>query len=407
MKSWPMRQPEFTTTCRQLRVAPDHDAKRVLLVGPGFRFLSGLSVYTCQLANSLADSHDVSVLLIDRLVPKFLYPGAARVGHELTSLSYDERVRQIGEIDWYWGRSMSQVARTLRIVKPDVIVLQWWTAATLHTYLMLARIAKKLDIPIVIEFHEAQDTGEAQIPLAAAYCRKNLARLVSQSAGVICHNEHDVDLLTSTFGAQLLSGTQVTIAPHGPYDHVAARRSVATERIGNRTRLLFFGLIRPYKGLEDLIYALDGMSDLEASQFDIDIIGETWEQCTLPAEAIAASRHRDRINFVNRYVSDAEAATYFERADAVVLPYRRGSSSGPLQIAMSTGLHVVMYAVGGLVEAVRDYDGAVLVPPNDVHALRNALLDVVARRDERFDDPHSWESVQRAIEMNIATEVRT
>src|ERR1044071_1231670 len=113
MKSWPMLQPEFTTTCRQLRVAPGPDAKRVLLVGPGFRFLSGLSVYTCQLANSLADSHDVSVLLIDRLVPKFLYPGAARVGHDLTSLSYDKRVRQIGEIDWYWGRSMPQVARTL------------------------------------------------------------------------------------------------------------------------------------------------------------------------------------------------------------------------------------------------------------------------------------------------------
>lgn len=396
-----MPQPEALSTCRQLKLPPSSDSKRVLLVGPGFRFLSCLSVYTCRLANALADSHDVSVLLIDRLVPKFLYPGAARVGHDLTSLTYDERVRAIGELNWYWGRSMAQVARTLRTLQPDVIVLQWWTAATLHTYLMLALVAKRIGIPIVIEFHEAQDTGEARIPLVASYARRNLRTLVAQSAGVICHNSHDVDLLISTFGVDLLRNVPVSIAPHGPYDHVVKQLS-ATARTSARTRVLFFGLIRPYKGLEDLVYALDGMSDLEAAQFEIDIVGETWEQCTLPAEAIAASRHRDRINFVNRYVNDAEAAEYFARADVVVLPYRRGSASGPLQIAMSAGLHVVMYSVGGLVEAVRDYEGAVLVPPNDVHALRNALLDVVARRDSRFDDPHSWQDVQRAIEKHIA-----
>lgn len=391
-----MPQPDAATICRQPKSPPAADSKRILVVGPGFRFLGGLSVYTCRLANALADSHDVSLLLIDRLVPTRLYPGAARVGHDLTSLRYDERVRIIGELDWYWGTSMARMSRTLRTARPDVIVLQWWTAATLHSYLMLARIAARIGIPVVIEFHETQDTGEAQIPLVASYCRRYVRRLVAGAAGVICHSSHDVELLTATFGHDLLFEMPVAIAPHGPYDHVAKKLPAAPAR--ERTRVLFFGLIRPYKGLEDLISALDDMSDREAEQFEVDVVGETWESWTLPAEAIEASPHRDRINFVNRYVSDAEAADYFARADVVVLPYRRGSASGPLQIAMSSGLHVVLYAVGGLVEAVRDYNGAILVPPNDVDALRRALLGIPARRDQRFDDPHSWVDVQRAIE---------
>jgi glycosyltransferase involved in cell wall biosynthesis len=85
-----------------------------------------------------------------------------------------------------------------------------------------------------------------------------------------------------------------------------------------------------------------------------------------------------------------------------VLPYRRGSASGPLQIAMNNGIFVVMYAVGGLVDAVRDYHGAVLVPPGDVEALRAALLSICDRRGERFEDPHTWTPLVDAIDALIA-----
>jgi hypothetical protein len=72
------------------------------------------------------------------------------------------------------------------------------------------------------------------------------------------------------------------------------------------------------------------------------------------------------------YVSDEELAAYVARADAIVLPYHRSSQSGPLHIALTAGLPVIVTAVGGLVEVVRDYAGAVLVPPQDPLALREA-----------------------------------
>jgi glycosyltransferase involved in cell wall biosynthesis len=70
---------------------------------------------------------------------------------------------------------------------------------------------------------------------------------------------------------------------------------------------------------------------------------------------------------------------------------------------MNNGIFVVMYAVGGLVEAVRDYDGAVLVPPGDVGQLREALLSIGDRRGQRFEDPHSWTPIVDAIDALIET----
>ena len=370
--------------------------RKVWLVGPGFHFLGGLSVYTCRLANALAADHDVSVLLLRKLIPARLYPGGKRTGQDLTSLRYADEVRIAGEIDWYWGAAVHRAARLLARERPDVLVLQWWTAATLHTYLALAVAARRAGVPVVIEFHEVQDTGEAAVPFVAGYCRRVMPRLLARASGGLVHNQHDLALLRSTFSLDRLV---LDVAPHGPYDHLPVTASDIDS--GDVTRLLFFGLIRPYKGVEDLVTAFNALSAEEAARFTLTIVGETWEGWTRPAELIEASPHRDRITFVNRYVSDAEAGRFFAAADALVLPYRRGSASGPLQIALSFGLHVLLYAVGGLVEAVADYKGAVLVEPGDVDELRNAVLDLPDRREQRFDDPHSWAATAAALDRII------
>lgn len=183
------------------------------------------------------------------------------------------------------------------------------------------------------------------------------------------------------------------LIPHGPYNHC----QLTGEKQGDRKvpqsccNLLFFGVIRPFKGLEDLILAFDALPESEISKYWLTVVGETWEGWTIPTDLIERSPYRDRITFVNRYVSDAEVAQFFAEADAVVLPYHRSSASGPLHIAMSSGLPVVVTSVGGLIESVAGYDGAILVPPRDTISLQGALLQVAKLRGRRFADPHSWE----------------
>ena len=112
----------------------------------------------------------------------------------------------------------------------------------------------------------------------------------------------------------------------------------------------------------------------------------------MPANLIEQSRYRDRITFVNRYVSDEEVAAFFAGADAVIFPYHRASTSGSLHIAMSQGLPVVVTQVGGLIEAVANYEGAILTAPGDPVALCDALLQIAHLCGKRYTDPHSWEN---------------
>jgi glycosyltransferase involved in cell wall biosynthesis len=359
------------------------------VVGAGGRFLSGISYYTNRLVNALAERHEVSAILIRQMMPARLYPGGSRVGQPLTSFQYPPATRVFDGIDWYWGLSIVRALRLLRAERPRVLVLQWWTGTVLHSYLLLALVARLTGIRLVMEFHEVLDTGEQNIPLARWYvglCAPLLTRLAQ---GFIVHNEFDRAALAQRYP---IHGRPVTLVPHGPYDQYTGPKTARDKASDDGVcELLYFGVIRPFKGVEDIVSALELMTDEEVGRFRLTVVGETWEGWTVPAERIAASPVRDRITFVNRYVADDEVAGFFGAADAVVLPYHRSSSSGPLHLAMASGLPVVVGAVGGLVEAASGYEGALLVPPRDPEALRAALLELEPLRGTRFTDIHSWD----------------
>jgi glycosyltransferase involved in cell wall biosynthesis len=352
------------------------------------------------------------------------YPGAGRVGADVTDAAYPARMPVYDGVDWCWGRSMRGAIEFIDRQRPDVVILQWWTGAVLHSYLRLAGYAARRGTRIIVEWHETQDVGEAGLPGTRRYVGALMPWLLAWSAAHVVHSEFDLRAIASAYP---LGIAPVRVIRHGPYDHLS--RAVVSQGgdglpgwgadlphggqssippgaahpprppapDGGPLRLLYLGLVRPFKGVEDLVEAFSGLDREQAERFRLTIVGETWEGWTAPAEAIARSRHADLIERVDRYVTDAELAAYFGQADAVALPYHRSSASGPLQIAMSAGLPVVVTAVGGLVEAVRDYQGALLVPPRDPAALRVALLALPGLRGKRYPDPHSWESTAEAF----------
>jgi glycosyltransferase involved in cell wall biosynthesis len=369
----------------------DTGAARVCIVGSGWRFTSGISYYTCHLAGALAERADVSAILMRRLLPRALYPGRARVGKKLATLEYDSRVRVFDGVDWYWIPSIVRAVRHIRRTRPTLVVLQWWTGTVAHSYLALALAARSVGARVVVEFHEVQDTGEARVPLVSSYTRRALATVLRRAGAFLVHSEHDRGQLGRAYD---LSGRPVLVVPHGPFEHHRAQRRPGEDGV---CRLLFFGTIRPYKGLEHLVEAFNALSPHEAGDYRLTVVGETWEGWTLPLDLIEASPYRDRITLVNRYVSDDEVTGFFAEADVVVLPYLRSSASGPLHIAMSNGLPVVVTSVGGLTEAAADYEGAILVEPGDPAALAEALRKARARTGDVYVERHSWQRNVDAI----------
>lgn len=363
---------------------------RVCVVGAGKRFLSGISYYTLHLVHALARSQQVSVILMRQLLPVRFYPGRKRVGANLTQLEYDPMMRVFDGVDWYWLPSMFRSLVFLMRERPDVVVFQWWSGTVLHSYLLLALAARLLRTKVVIEFHEVLDPGEAKLALAQTYVRLVAPLMVRLAHGFVIHSEYDRKLLQRHYD---LKKRPVAVIPHGPFNHYqlnGGKQEYRTAPI-SCCNLLFFGLIRPYKGLEDLIRAFNALPENEIARYWLTIVGETWEGWTTPATLIDQSPYRDRITFVNRYVSDTEVTQFFAGADALVIPYHRSSTSGSLHIAKSCGLPVVVTRIGGLIEAVAGYDGAILVPPEDPAALQSALLQVAKLRGKRYTDPYSWE----------------
>jgi glycosyltransferase involved in cell wall biosynthesis len=241
---------------------------------------------------------------------------------------------------------------------------------------------------VVVEFHEVLDTGEARLPLIRGYVRIFAPLLLRLACGAVVHSDHDRAAVRQRYPSRC----PILVVPHGPYDQysVVSPRAAPADSTCN---ILFFGVVRPFKGLEDLVGAFDSIPEHEIGRYRLTIVGESWEGWDLPAEMIRQSPYRDRITFVNRYVRDDEVGRFFSEADVVALPYHRSSASGPLQIAMSCGLPVVVTSVGGLPEAVAEYAGAILVPPRDPVALGKALAIAAGMKGRRFTDPHSWSSV--------------
>jgi len=157
--------------------------------------------------------------------------------------------------------------------------------------------------------------------------------------------------------------------------------------------ILFFGLIRPYKGLRYLIDAFEALPEEIAENSRLLIVGEAWEDRESLRLAMS-SRRREKITIVNRYVPDSEVSLYFSASDVLVLPYTRASQSGVAHIGMAFGLPIVATRVGGLSDSLGNYKGTIFVEPN-AEEIARAIAEVYNKKPEKFPVPENlkWEKV--------------
>jgi|SRR5665213_1013239 len=367
------------------------ESPRTCVVGSGTMFVSGISYYTYFLSESLMAHADVSVILMRRLIPRRFYPGRSRVGADIMSMHTSDLTTTFDGVDWWGLPSILAARRFLRTQNPDWVIFQWWTGAVLPWYLLLMAEARRCGARIAIELHEDQDTGEARVPLIGRLVRRGMRKLIASASTFVVHSEWDRDRMAAAMGLPL---DRVHVVHHGPYTQAATtRRSNSAAVPSGPTTILFFGTIRPYKGLEFLVQAFEQLPREAGEQWRLLVVGETWEGWQRPLELIRQSPFRDDIEVINRYVTDEEVPEIFSRANIVALPYLRSSASGPLALCMSVGLPVVVSAVGGLTEVASRYDGAVMVQPADVDDLAFGITRAGALIGRTFEDHQGWSEI--------------
>lgn len=393
---WRVLDALFRERLRKLPKHPEHTLEPVMIVGGSPKFMSGISHYTAQLVNSLSKFETATLILMRNLVPKFLYPGRKRVGNpDLSSIKYDENVAVYSGVDWNGGKTIRGAKKFIQRVHPRVVVFQWWTATVAHNYVAMAKTAKKNGAKIVVEFHEIQDVGEAKMPLMSKLSSWGVNKMLSMSSGIVVHSTPDLAAVNEAYPASKKLAAKVIT--HGSYDQLldveAAQPRHKKLKPSEPLEILFFGVIREYKGLEVLIKAYEKLRK-EDCNVRLTIAGEPWgvEGANALAKARKAFKGKE-ITIIDRYVDDSEIPEFINNCDVIAVPYLRSSASGPIALAMAAGIPVVTTDIEALMEATEGYSGAIHVPVGSASALAEGIKQSRKLTGKQHENPLTWDSI--------------
>lgn len=372
---------------------------KIALIGPAYPFRGGISHYTTLLYGNLLKKHQVRFYTFKRPYPKMLFPGDASNDPSRMQLS---DIDVIPSVDWAnpfsWFETALSIARWL----PDIIIFPWWMWGWAIPFFVIGRIVSlKADTKILYICHNI-------IEHETSYWKGILSRFaLSIGDYFIVHSQRDYTNLKS-----IMPEAKVRVSFHPTYEvfrNNGATKESARSKLGidNKFKkvLLFFGIVRPYKGLNYLIEAMPKIL-AEFSDLCLIIAGEFWEQDDNYLRLIEELRIEDAVKVISEYIPNEEVSLYFSATDVVILPYVSGTGSGIVQIAFGFNKPVIATKVGCLPEVVTHGKTGYLLEPNNATAIAKAVISFykmgkessfvsnIAHQKHEF----SWDGMVKAIE---------
>jgi len=366
---------------------------KICLIGPTHPLRGGIAHYNTQLALEFAVRHRVTLISFSRQYPRLLFPGRTQLDPNSKSpgLTTEALLDSLNPLSWL------RAGRRIAELSPDLTVVHWWNpffALAIGTSLRLAR--KRSPTAIVFICHNI-------IPHEWFPGTRRLTRFALAPADAwLVHSEADRRHLESL---RLPGRILLTPLPPAKDFGELIDKEEAKSRLGlSGNILLFFGLIRRYKGLPQLLEAMPLV--LQKLDCTLLIVGEFYEgkdECLRLIKTLGLSSN---VRIIDRFIPRHEVGLYFSAADLVVLPYESATQSAIIPIAYAFERPVVASRVGGLPEAVRDGETGLLVEPRSPAAIAEAIIRFYRDRleepfKERIKQLHgdfSWNDLATTIE---------
>lgn len=362
---------------------------KVWIVGPAHPYKGGGARHTTELAHRLtAAGHDVIIESWRAQYPARLYPGRQTVD-EPEGEPYPRTRRKLA---WYRPDGWFAAGRRLR--GADLVVFALLTPIQVPAYLaILAGLGRRRRDRTVVICHNVlpHERRPGDVTLVKTLLRR--------AGAVLVHSKEQADLAQA-----LAPSAHVTVAampPHLPGSGVSVTRTQVTAQGPGTVRLLFFGIVRPYKGLDVLLRALAQAAD----NLTLTVAGEFWGGTASTEKLIAELGVGDRVTLRPGYLPASQIPDLFAAADALVLPYREATASQNALLAFAHGVPVITTTAGSLAEHVRDGTDGLTVMPGDVDDLLRALRTISEphtaarlRAGVRQPDPGpGWDTYLRAL----------
>jgi glycosyltransferase involved in cell wall biosynthesis len=373
---------------------------RIALVGPAHPYKGGGARHTTELAHRLAAAgHNVIIESWRAQYPARLYPGRQTLDAP-EGEPYPRTHRRLA-----WNRPDGWAATGRRLRSADLVVFALLTSLQVPAYLaILAGLGRGSGRPRTVLIchnvlpHERRPGDVALVGTLLAHVDTVLVHSAGQAAQVR-QLVPDVPIVVARMPPHLPAAAPP--APGAGHEDLSAERSVVPASGQATCNLLFFGIVRPYKGLDVLLRALARAP----AHVTLTVAGEFWGGTGQTEKLIAELGLQGRVTLQPGYVPAGRIPALFAAADALVLPYREATASQNVVLAFSYGVPVIATTAGALAEAVHDGVDGLTCAPGDVDDLARALTAIsapetaaVLRSGVRAVDPEPyWAAYLRVL----------
>ncbi len=338
---------------------------KITIIGPAHPYRGGIALFSNRLAEALiAGGHEVNIITFKLQYPSFLFPGKTQFTSDKKGkdLNIARAINSVNPFNWI------SVGKQIRKDNPDIVIFKYWIPFMAPCFRAIAKQIKKNTATKIIAVvhnlipHEKRlgDTSLTKLFL------KRMDGFIAMSKSVLSDIEQFDTIKPKVF------------SPHPLYDNfgVSKSREEAIEALGldsSFNYMLFFGIVRKYKGLDIL---LDALADQELNDGKTKLIvaGEFYDDDTEYINIIKKHQLEDTVILRNSFIPDDEVVNYFCAADIIVQPYRNATQSGVTQIAYHFDKPMLVTDVGGLKEIVPHHKVGYVVQPNGKDVAK-ALVD--------------------------------
>jgi glycosyltransferase involved in cell wall biosynthesis len=363
---------------------------KIIILGPAYPYRGGIADTNESFCRSLQKlGHEASLITFSLQYPSLFFPGKTQYSQDEppSDIQIDRRINTINPINW------RMTASWINRQKPDLVVVRYWIPFLAPCLGSITRMinssVRKIAMCDNVIPHERR-IGDEQ------FTRYFLGAF-----------DAFITLSRSTFDElDEFSQKPKRYFPHPINDHLGdalsmseARKSLDLDQ--DAQYLLFFGLVRKYKGLDLTLQAL--AQDRE-SQVKLLVIGEFYDDKQTYLDQIRQLGIQDRVIIRDEFIPSSEIKNYFCAADMMIQTYHTASQSGVTQIAYHFNCPMLVTDVGGLSEMVPHNKVGYVCQKNPVEIASaiedffksNRRVEFVAHIEEE-KKKFSWEEFSKAL----------
>lgn len=313
----------------------------MIIIGPAHPYRGGIASFTERLAQEFIHQNwQVEIINFTLQYPSFLFPGKDQYhdGAAPDDLSIHRKINTINPLTWGPAR------RYINKQKPDLVIAQFWMAYVSFSIGTILSGVQATTLSIVHNVYPHERKPGDGIMINSYMKRSNKFLALSEKV--------EKDLLNFT------EAKNIKRSPHPVYDIYGSpiNRNTALKNLGldpQKKYILFFGLIRAYKGLDLLLDAFANVTTKETN-VELMIAGEFYEDRQKYLDQIDTLNIKEKVHLFDHFIPNDQVHIYFSACDLVAQTYHRATQSGIMQIAIEFEKPILVTNVGGLGEMIED-----------------------------------------------------